>query len=315
MEKELTMKERVEMYIEHQHRLGYIASGTSEQLFSFARFVDKQEYRGPLTVDLATKWVLTAKKKTPATWARRLLMVHGFAKYYKLIEPETEIPPTNLYGAIPHRRLAYIYSGKEISDLLKGTKMLTPIDGLKPMTFKYLLGLLAATGLRVSEAIRLKPSDVDFERGILSIHETKFHKSRLVPLHPTVTKALMDYVELRNKKMASPFCPTFFMFDKGRSLHLQQVEKDFRWLREQLGFTQNQRLYDFRHTFICRRLLQWYREGKNINQLMVYLSTYVGHAHVTDTYWYITATPELLAIASKRFEQFSQLIEGESHER
>ncbi|MHB1948320.1 MAG: tyrosine-type recombinase/integrase [Gammaproteobacteria bacterium] len=311
MTKSLSMKKRVETYMIHRRRLGYVDASVKSSLLKFANFADKKVHAGPITIDLAIEWATASEKNTRSAWARRLGLVHRLAKYYKVIEPETEIPPLNLYGSAYRRPTPYIYSQNEISNLLTATCQLEPIDGLKPITFKYLLGLLSSTGLRISEAIKLKNNDVDLVKGVLTIHETKAHKSRYVPLHATTVNALKKYVSIRNKRMPSVTNPSFFLIDKGKSLNIVQTDKDYRFVRQKAGLTKNQRLYDFRHTFTCHRLLKWYEEGKNIDAMMVYLSTYLGHARVIDTYWYLTATPELLSVVSKRFEQFTNQSEGE----
>jgi integrase/recombinase XerD len=311
MKTPLTMKQRVALYIRHRHRLGYKDTGIESSLLKFANYADTKEHIGHLTMALATEWATALHANKRSTCARRLALVHGFAKYYQVIEPETEIPPLNIYGSLRRRPTPYIYSEKEILDLLEATKQLQPTHGLKPITFKYLLGLLASTGLRISEAIHLTNKDVDLNNGILAIRETKAHNSRYVPLHPTTRDALRTYASLRDQKVPVLSNPAFFLVDSGRSLTLQQAQRNFQWLREILGWVKRPRLYDFRHTFACRRLLKWYEEKKDIDAMTIYLSTYLGHARVTETYWYITATPKLLSVVARRFEQSTKFIKEE----
>jgi len=302
-----TMKKRIELYLNHRRCLGYDSLSIERELLKFADYVDKKGYSGPLTVNLVTDWIETSTNITRRTQVERLAYIHGFAKYDQIIEPQTKVPPLNLYGSVRRQSNPHIYSKKEIHDLLEATKKLTPTGGLKPITFKYLLGLLASTGLRISEAIRLTRQDVDLENGILTIRETKFHKSRYVPLHPTTRKALKEYVLLRNRHIPDLLSSEFFVTDHCRPLELMSTEKTFKKLREYLGWINKPRLYDFRHTFVCQRLLKWYQEGKDVDKMIIYLSTYLGHVRVTGTYWYLTAIPELLLIVSKRFENFANL--------
>jgi integrase len=234
-------------------------------------------------------------------------VIRTFAKFHQTIEPETEIPPPGIFGPAHRRKTPYIYSDQEIQDLLMATQQLKPINGLKPLTFKYLIGLLVTTGLRISEALHLACGDIDFNQGLLIIRETKFHKSRYVPLHTTTLQALQEYILLRDQYEPFQFNSSFFLIDDGKPLKLRQAQEGFKYLRQLLGWSQKPRLYDLRHTFVCRRLLVWYQERKNIDQLMPFLSTYLGHVQVTDTYWYITGIPELMAIVTRRFEQFTQL--------
>lgn len=311
MKRLLSMRDKVDLYFRHRRRLNYTKCGVESGLLKFAAYVDQTGYKGPLTISLACKWAAASKEGGRKAWARRLTYLHGFAKYYKAIDPKTEIPPFNIFGFIYRRPKPYIYSKKEIADLLEITKVLTPTNGLKPTTYKYLLGLLASTGLRISEAIKLNRQEVNLNEGILTICETKHHKSRYVPLHKTTKMALKTYSAIRDKKIPAPLSTKFFITDRGRSLLLGKTEKEFRQLRTELGLKNSPRLYDFRHTFACQRLLEWYKEGKNINRMMIYLSTYLGHVHVTDTYWYLTATPELMSMVSKKFEHYSKYGSGD----
>src|SRR5262249_5444903 len=152
MKKQITMEKQVQLYLDHRQKLGYKETAINTGLLSFARCLDQSGYRGPLTIPLAIKWATASKKANRLAWARRLSYLYGFAKFYKTINSKTEIPPLNLYGSIYRRSHPYIYSKKEIVDLLDATKKLQPTDGLKPITFRYLLGLLACTGIRISEA-------------------------------------------------------------------------------------------------------------------------------------------------------------------
>jgi len=310
MKKLLTMKERVELYITHRKRVGYTRCSVETGLLKFAKYVDQMGYKGSLTISLAIEWATAFKNASRLSWARRLRYIYGFAKYYQAIDPKTEIPSLNLYGSIYRRTTPYIYSEKEMHALFDATKKLK-IGGLRPITFKYLLGLLASTGLRISEAIRLTRQDVDLKKGVLTIRETKCHKSRYVPLHKTTQQALKKYASIRDQKIPDPLIPEFFIFTRRQPLHLMRTEQIFRELRKELGWKKRNRLYDFRHTFVCQRLLRWYQEGKNVDKMMIYLSTYLGHSRITKTYWYLTAIPALMSVVSKRFERYSNSTQGD----
>jgi integrase len=173
---------------------------------------------------------------------------------------------------------------------------------------RCLLGLLATTGLRVSEALRLHRADVDLDQGLLTVRETKFRKSRYVPLHATTAEALAEYVCVRNRCVRLAQDPTFFLFDNGRAINYQQARYAFGQIRSRLGWDrlpngQRPRLYDLRHAFACKRLLAWYAEGVDAQWAISHLATYLGHRKVSDTYWYLTGIPDLLAVAAKRLEQ------------
>jgi integrase len=186
-----------------------------------------------------------------------------------------------------------------------------PSYELRPLTYRTLFGLLASTGLRVCEALKLTREHVDLKRGILQVEQTKFKKSRLVPLHPTTTRALRRYAAARERRWGSQGDKAFFVGRRGRSLPYRTVQDAFRVLCDHLGWHTGDgewprpRIHDLRHSFACRRLLRWYRDGDDVHNRIAALSTYLGHGRVTDTYWYLTGTPELLAVAGNRFERFA----------
>lgn len=308
--KQQLMVALVEEYLSARRVFGYALDMDGRQLLRFARFADNANHRGPLTLEIAMRWALLNVSR-PITSARRIDVLRPFARYRSQFDSATEIPPTRLFGA-SHRRLTpHIYTAKEIRALLSAAAQLPPVGGLRPATYTTLFGLLAATGLRISEALHLMRSDIDLTAGLLTVRETKFRKSRLVPLHPTTTKALQRYVSLRDTKIPAPVCDDFFLLDGGRRVYKRSVEYQFQQLRGQLHWRSRgdhpaPRIHDLRHTFICNCLLRWYRRGFDIDREIIALSTYVGHAKVTDTYWYITGIPKLMAIAAQRFEQFTR---------
>ena len=308
-----SMTQRVELYLMHRKRSGYTRGGRDTGLLAFAKYIDKKGYKGPLTNELSIEWATASKKKTRSAFGSRLEALRGFAQYYKIIDPKTEIPPLNFYGSTHLRSQPYIYSEKEIYNLIEAAEKFSPINSLKPVTFKYLLGLLLSTGLRISEAIHLTGQDVNLDNKTLTIKETKCHKSRYVPVHKSTQNALNRYILIRDQRVSLPLDATFFINDNGRALQIKRLEEYFRRLCEITGLGKKPRLYDARHTFVCERLLKWYQEGKNVNEMMIYLSTYLGHAKITDTYWYITAVPELMSIVANKFEKFATSVSGDNY--
>jgi integrase len=302
-----TMLSKVKAYLADRRRAGFALSIAGRQLLSFAHFSDRGGYRGPLTVDLASRWALANRSGLALTAARRIEVLRSFAHYCLMFDPKTEIPPVRLFGP-GHRRLTpHIYTEQEIRALLAASTRLSPANGLRPITCATIFGLLSATGLRTSEASALRRQDVDLQRGILHIQQAKFGKSRLVPLHPSTTRALQRYACRRNQDPSSVATDTFFVFDHGQPALTRRLQYAFRRLCCQLrwrarGGHRAPRIYDLRHSFVCRCLRRWYEEGVDIDRNMLALSTYLGHAKVTDTYWYVTATPELMAIAARRLE-------------
>lgn len=314
-----SMQDRVESYLKARRRVGYLLRIEGAQLLRFARFADQRHHHGHITIDLAVTWANDSQKSHQIGRARRLEVVRSLAKYCVIFETETEIPPTHLLGPAHRRPNPHIYSDHEIASLLDMANQLQPKQGLRPVTMHYLLGLLASTGIRISEALRLARDDVDLHKGILQIRKSKFRKSRDVPVHQMVCDELARYAALRDQRLSLVQNRSFFLLDDGSALCYRQVEYSFHSILVRLGWEscpndRHLRLYDLRHTFVCRRLLAWYEEGVDVDRMMPVLSTYLGHAKVTDTYWYLTGIPALMKIVAARFEHQSQLnlLRGES---
>ncbi len=311
-----SMQERVDAYLTARRRLGYALRIEGAQLQGFARYADARGHTGALTTDLALEWACASERSGPLGRARRLETLRPFAKFCAAFEPQTQIPPPDALGP-GHRRVApHIYSDEEVAQMLAAAGELIPAGGLRPAGMQCLLGLLAATGLRVSEALHLQRADTDLERGVLCVRQTKFHKSRYVPLHPSAAAALAEYAALRDRRVPPPRALAFFLSDNGHPLEYEQALYAFHCIRTRLGWDRLPgrlpRLYDLRHTFACRRLLAWYREGVDVVWAVPLLSTYLGHVKVTDTYWYLTGIPDLMAIAAERFERFARNAEAEA---
>ena len=314
-----TMIMFVEEYLNFKRKLGYDLDNEGKELFRFARFADKIKHTGPLTADLALKWAMNTKKKAPVYWVNRLSMVRRFAQYRYLYDPATEIPPKSLIRPMRYYRSSpYIYSDKEVSALFNAAnKFNIPRNGITAKTYQTILGLLVCTGMRISEALKLTIDDIDLQNGILRINKTKFHKSRLLPIHSSTLKRLKQYKQYRKKYDFIPGTKKFFLTKHGIPIKYDHFRKAFSFLKNKIGLTGNglkkrPTIHSIRHTFAVKTLLRWYKEEKDIEQKIIYLSTYLGHVGITATYWYLSDTPELLAVASHRFENFIQ--KGDSHE-
>ena len=306
-----SMVSLVEDYLDYRRQLGFALVSQAKRLLGFARFADQTGHQGPITEELALRWACSSKRNTSLTRAGRLQILRPFAKYRWQFDPATEVPSPGLCGPGYRRLTPHIYSEEEMQALLAAARQLSPSGGLRPATCEAVFGLLAATGLRISEALALRRSDVDLESGLLTIRQSKFRKSRLVPLHPSATEALRSYACARDRRLHAPTTEAFFWSDHGEPMNYRQVAYAFAHLRAQLGWRARgthlvPRIHDIRHSFICRCLLRWYRQGVNVDNAMLSLSTYVGHTQVTDTFWYVTGIPELMAIAGERFEHFTQ---------
>jgi integrase len=311
----------VKRYLLERHRLGFSEQTKAYALRGFAKHVQAVGHRGPLTIEVMAKWArLDSHVSTdPLTWARRLKLLRTFLRWLQQFEPRTEVPDDSVFGRLPERLAPHIYSEQEIIDLLAAARKLGPAPGLRAIVYETLFGLIASTGMRISEALALCNANVDLRHGMLSIHQTKFGKSRQVPLHPSAVEVLRRYLWIRN--LAGDFAQDdapLFIGTRGRRLGLpmdsRQVHRVFIALRQQLGWPNRgahhaPRIHDLRHTFVVRRILLWLAQGVDVDQAMLSLSTYVGHAHVTNTYWYLSAVPELMSLAAGRFESYMHLPE------
>ena len=235
-------------------------------------------------------------------------MVRGFARHLQALDPDTEVPPL---GVLPHRccRVApYLYSAADIAALMAATRDLPSPQ--RAATYETLVGLLAVTGMRVGEAVRLDRDHVDLDEGIVTIWNSKFHKSRALPLHPVTVDALKRYARLRDRCCPHPKAPSFFLSTTGTRLDAGGIHRLFPGLVRNAGLDQpgrrRPRLHDLRHTFAVRTLIEWYRAGVNVDAHMPLLSTYLGHSHPENTYWYLSAVPELLFLAAERLERVEE---------
>jgi integrase/recombinase XerD len=301
---------RVDAYLAYRRSLGFSLMPESFYLPQFALFAEQR--RAPrLTAQLAIDWACTSKRQTPITRANRIMRLRGFAKYCQRFDPDAEIPPLGLFGRTCRRLVPHIYTEQEITDLLDATTKLCPRDGLRPLTYRTVFALLASCGLRIGEVIRLTRADVDLDREVLSIRGAKRHKSRFVPMHPSTVGGLESYAQERDRRVLSPSSDYFFLLDNGRPPTRPRICCTLHGLADELGWKPRRdypqhRVQDFRHTFIVRNILRAFEAGLDLDRVVLALSTYVGHNHVADTYWYVTGIPELMAIAGRRFQNYCE---------
>ena len=301
------LRKALEEYLALRRALGFKLRVSGRLLHRFVEFAAKKK-ASFITTKLALEWATQPKHVQPAQWANRLHMVRNFAKYQSAIDPRTEIPPDGLLPYRFRRKPPYIYSDTEITRLIRSAKKLPSPRGLRGPTFSTLFGLLAATGMRASEPINLDCKDVDLKNGILTIHQAKFGKSRLVPVHISTRDKLREYAHLRDKLCPNPISPSFFVSGRGTRLKYCTVRYSFITLSYQIGFrcpgdSHGPRLHDLRHRFAIKTLLNWYRSGCDVEKNIPVLTAYLGHRHVNDTYWYISAAPELLQLAALRLSK------------
>lgn len=301
-----TLREAVEDYLRMRRGLGFRLYRDGKRLLAFVSFLEE---RGAtyITTSLALEWAQRPAPAQPSTWAQRLSQVRGFARYRSATDSRTEIPSSGLLPHRPGRARPYLYTDQEIEHLLNAALKLPPADGLRRWIYHALLGLLAVSGLRISEAIGLKLEDVDLSEGILTVRGAKLGKSRLVPLHASTRQVLADYKLRRADFLAGRPASYFFISQRGNHLDIGNIHRTFYLLSRQTGLrspdsSRGPRLHDFRHRFAVETMLRWYRSGEDVERRLPVLSTYLGHVHVSDTYWYLTACPELMGLAVKRLE-------------
>src|SRR6266446_3607439 len=302
-----TLRQALEDYLALRHAMGF---KLSEARTLLPQFVACLEQRGHtfITTEGAVEWATQPRHVQPAEWARRLRWVRGFARYHHAIDSRTEIPPTELLPYRPQRHSPYLYSDAEIAELLEAASHLPSATGLRAHTYTAVFGLLAVTGMRISELVGLDNDDIDLAGGLLTIRHSKFRKSRCLPLHLTTLQALSRYVERRDDVYPVPQSPSFFVSEQGTPLLTCTVRATFVRLSRQIGLrgpseSHGPRLHDFRHRFAVQTLVRWYQEEVDVDRHLPELSTYLGHVKVSDTYWYLSATPELLGLATQRLDQ------------
>ena len=259
-----------------------------------------------VTTDLALAWATLPAQGAMNWWSGRLTVVRGFAAYLRTIHPETEVPATELLPGRSHRAVPYLYSDEDVVALMAAAERLR--SPLRVLTYQTLIGLVAVTGMRIGEAIRLDTGDVDFDNGVLTVQFSKFGKSRQLPLHASTLNALRGYLRRRDQLHPRPIAASLFISTAGTRLLYCGVNWTFLRLVHRAGLTPRSaacrpRLHDLRHSFAVRTVLDAYRTDANAAARLPLLSTYLGHLHPGNTYWYLSAAPELLALAGKRLER------------
>ena len=299
---------QIEEYITYKQSLGYKILIESQELRRFARYTRDIHYQGSLTSDLSMKWASLNSEYSRFYMSRRLETIHTFAKYITAFDPNAQIPRLGVFGKCHGRVSPHIYTDEEVSLLMKETNKLLSPDGIRSYTVATAIGLLRATGLRPSELTLLTNKNVHLNEGFLFINSSKFKKDRIVPLHPTVVNELEQYQNFIVKRLGQrSLSDYFFVSSYGRVFNTRTFEYAFQQVRlvlqpDKLLDTHSYRLYDFRHTFACETIRNWLQADEDVNQKLYLLSTYMGHSKPEDTYWYLSATPELLAISCNKYE-------------
>lgn len=305
-----TLREALHDYLELRRGLGFKLHDAGLQLPRFVSFMEQRQAEH-ITARLALEWAQQSATVLPSEWARRLSFVRGFARYRSATDPATEIAPAGLLPHRARRARPYLYTEQEITRLLSAALELPaakPSTSLRPRMYHCLFGLLSVTGLRISEALHLHVGDVDLAEAVLTIRGAKLGKDRLVPIHATTCAVLADYLRQREHRFGTRDSSYVFVSNRGNRLDGGDVHRTFYVLSRQTGLrglhdSHGPRLHDLRHRFAVQTLLHWYASGEDAARRLPVLSTYLGHVHIADTYWYLSAWPELMAQAMTRLER------------
>jgi integrase/recombinase XerD len=304
------LSEELDRYLSIRRSLGYTLSTDERILRKFVSFADS-ENAAHVSSALFLFWKEAFGKANHHTWAHRLCTVRVFAQWLHSLDAKHEVPPQSLIPSRTRRPHPYIYSEDEIQRIVQAAAELPSINGIRSLTCSTLFGLIAVTGLRISEALALNAYDVDLVSGVLTIQKGKFGKARLVPVADSVRVQLAAYARERDRLLGSS-SNAFFVADRGKRLTDCGARYNFAAVCQSIGLRPLQkykkhgrgpRIHDLRHTFAVRTLLTWYRNRANPSEEMIKLSTYLGHANPANTYWYIEGVPELLQLAAKRAEE------------
>jgi integrase/recombinase XerD len=291
-------------YLAVRRALGYKLARPEKLLAQFIAYLEDQDAT-TVTTEHALAWA-TQPAGDQSWHACRMTAVRGFATYLRTVDPAAEVPPAGLVPWKPCRATPYLYSDADVAALIAAAaKLRFP---LRTATYQTLIGLLAVTGMRVGEVIRLDRPDADLDGGVLTVRESKFGKSRLVPLHPTTTAALRGYLRLRDQLHPHPSTAAMFISSAGTRLLYCNVHSTFQQLAREAGLQPRSascrpRIHDLRHSFAVGSLLDAYSSGQDGQARLALLSTYLGHVDPAATYWYLSAAPELLALAGQRLER------------
>jgi integrase len=297
------LEQHLEDYLRLRRGLGYKLQRDEQALTALIAHVQAAG-QATITSQLAIGWA-SCTGAAPRTMAARLAIARGFAAYLQTLDPQTEVPPQGVFPTRYQRPAPYLWAQGDIRRLLQAAEALDP--PLKAATMQALFGLLAVTGMRVGEVVAIGRDDVDLRAGVVRVGEqiTKHERARLLPLHPTSVAALRDYARTRDRLCPRPSTQTFFVAADGGALDRHAVHRVMKKLTTQLGLrtdTVRPRSHDLRHSFAVRTLIECQQAGEQVDERIAALATYLGHVAPSDTYWYLTATPELMQLAAQRLD-------------
>lgn len=297
------LRHTIDDYLQIRRSLGFKLEPEGRLLPDFVSFLE-QHGASHITAEIALQWATAPCNATIQWWTHRLSIVRQFARFASAIDSDHEVPARDLLPQHkPKKLIPYVYGDDDVKCLIRQAEQLS---GLKAKTYATLIGLLYTTGMRVGEAISLNRADINWQQGVLTIRHAKFNKSRELPLHPSTTAVLRQYADVRDSNVC-PRGPGFLLSLAGTRLHYKNVHETFLRLVRDTYLNNQQphrpRIHDLRHTFAIKTLVRWYQDGLDVEPLLPTLSTYLGHVSPSSTYWYLSATSELMEKAAQRLDQ------------
>ena len=301
------ISQQLKDYLEYKRSLGFKLIHEATVLERFAAYTRSINYNGPLTTEIALEWVSTGVH-SDKTMGRKIEVIRPFSKYVHAFDPESEIIYSLIFKNVHERPTPYIYSIFDVRILMDECQKLYSPDGIRSYTTKIVIGLLWSTGMRPSEPVNLLVEDVDFKTNTLHIRKTKFSKERYIPVHKSVMEQLYTYYHWIEEKLGLRCLKDpFFYTTGGKKLTETSLAYAFKLIRPNINAKPTGypfvRLYDFRHTFACNTILRWNEQRIDVNEKLHILSTYLGHVKPADTFWYLSATPELLKVSCSKYEE------------
>lgn len=299
-----SLDKAIEFYLTQRRQLGFPLKEDGQMLHQLAHYAAQHGHRGPLTRQLALSWAQAPTRTSRLWWARRLDAARRFATFWSALDPRTEVPPPGVLGPSYRRRAVHLYTSQETAALMEAA---LGLGGIRGLSFHYLIGLLACTGLRIREALRLGEEDIDWSVGLLTVRHSKLGRSRCLPLQDSTMEALDTYRRKRRKHLRQGKPVPLFIGRNGKAIAYGQAAYTFTCLRRTLGWNGRPvpRWHDLRHTFAVSCLLDWYRKEDEVAPKVLSLATYLGHSNIQGTYWYLSAVPELLALTHARWPELN----------
>lgn len=298
------LREELSDYLALRRSMGYKLRRAEKLLAQFVAFCESTG-TDTVTVDVALEWATLPEAASTSWVCHRVGVVRAFSRYLALVDDRNQVIPTDVVPHRPTRATPFPYNEEQVLTMMAAAKSFP--SPVRQATFATIIGLLWATGMRIGEALGLDRRDVDLAQGVLTVRDSKFGKTRELPLHPTTTAALAAYVRRRDKRFPTASTPAFFVSAAGTRVLYCNFHLGFKQLVSRAGIEARSRScrprpHDLRHAFAVRTLTGWYRDGVDVEANLPKLSTYMGHVLPANTYWYLSAAPELLALAAGRLE-------------